>query len=74
MRSRVLVVSCLLGAVLGAAVAWIGATRIFTCVEPAFEAVCAGGYPILALVWGVAIGSTIGLVAGFVLSKRLSAR
>jgi hypothetical protein len=69
-----LVVRGLLGAILGATVAYIGATRIFTCREPAFGAVCAGGPPILAVAWGVSIGSLVGLVAGFVLSKHLSAR
>jgi hypothetical protein len=74
MRSRVVVSSGLLGAILGAAVAYIGATRIFTCSDSTFEAVCAGGYPIIAIAWGVAIGSTIGLAAAFLLLKHLSAR
>jgi hypothetical protein len=74
MRSRVLLVSGLLGGVLGAAVAYIGATRIFTCGDPIFEAVCASESGLLSALWGVAIGSMVGVVAGFVLSKRLSAR
>ena len=72
MRSRVLVVSGLIGATLGAAVAYIGATRIFTCVEPNFEAVCASEGGILAVAWGVRIGLAVGLMAGFALSRRQS--
>jgi ABC-type antimicrobial peptide transport system permease subunit len=62
----------LIGGIMGAAVAHIGATRIFTCVEPAFDAMCAGGYPIVALAWGVAIGLVVGLVVGLLLSRRAS--
>lgn len=74
MRIRVLVVSGLLGAIIGATAAYIGATRIFTCREPVFEAVCAGGPPILALAWGVSIGLVGGLIAGLMLWKRPNPR
>jgi hypothetical protein len=59
------------GGLLGTAAAYVGATRIFTCVEPAsYAAVCAGGYPFISVAWGVAIGSVTGLIGGFALSRR----
>jgi hypothetical protein len=65
-----MVLSAILGAIIGVAFAYVGATRIFTCREPAFEAVCAGGPPILALAWGVSVGLVGGLIAGLALSRR----
>jgi hypothetical protein len=73
-RLRAIVVSGFLGAILGASTAYVGATQIFTCREPAFEAVCAGGPPILAVMWGIMIGAIVGVVIGLALSKRLTAR
>lgn len=70
MKARVLIVSSLLGAILGATVAYIGATRIFTCAEPTFASVCAGGPPILPVAWGVTIGLVVGLLVGLVISRR----
>jgi hypothetical protein len=70
-RSRWLVIGGVVGAVLGAAVAYIGATRVFICRDtPTLEAVCAGGFPLLAVAWGAAIGLVVGLLVGLVVSSR----
>jgi hypothetical protein len=69
-KRGVLVISGIVGATLGGTVAYIGATRIFTCAEPTFEAVCAGGPPILLVAWGMVIGVVVGLLAGLVYSRR----
>ena len=73
MRPRVLVLSGFLGAILGAAVAYLGATLIFVCRRStdAFHFVlCPEPNVPLALMWGMPIGLTVGLIAGFALSKR----
>jgi hypothetical protein len=77
MRARVLVVSGSLGALLGAAVAYIGATFVFVCRgsrDPFHFVLCPVPDVPLLLVWGVPIGLAAGLMAGFVLSRRQSAR
>ena len=75
MRPRSLIVSGLLGAILGAAVAYIGATFIFVCRgsgDPFRFVLCPEPNVPLALMWGVPIGLAVGLIAGSVLSRRQS--
>jgi hypothetical protein len=73
MRLRWLVIGGVVGAVLGAAAAHVGANRMFICREPEyFDAVCAGGFPILAVAWGVTIGLVMGLLISLLISRRLA--
>ena len=72
MRRRWLVIGGVVGAILGAVVAFIGATQVFVCGDG--QGVGTVGCPepdiLLALLWGVPIGSVVGLLAGFVVSRR----
>jgi hypothetical protein len=70
-----LVISGLVGAMLGAVVASIGTTVIFVCRVPVNQygsIMCPEPDVPLALMWGIPIGLAGGLIAGFVLSRRLS--
>jgi hypothetical protein len=75
MRPRILVVSGLTGAILGAAVASIWpTTAVFVCQDtPGMEnAACAGPMPPNYLPWGIFLGLALGLIIGFLLSKRFA--
>jgi hypothetical protein len=75
MSARFLAVSGLLGLILGAVVAYIGITVAFVCRVPVNRygsIMCPEPDVPLALMWGAPIGLAVGLIAGFVLSKRQS--
>ena len=59
-------VCAIVGAALGALVAWMGATELVVCHDtPAItSAACGGGGEIMAVMWGAPIGLVAGLVLG----------
>jgi hypothetical protein len=75
------VVSAVVGAVLGALAASLGDIYFFACRDaPIHQRSPGGGFEpvacpapdvLLVLAWGVPIGLAVGLVVGLVLSKRL---
>jgi hypothetical protein len=75
-----MLVSSLVGAILGAIVAYIGAHHVFPCRPVSFTtsdggvyfADCASPNTALALSWGVPLGLAVGLVIGLILSRRAS--
>jgi hypothetical protein len=76
MRSRVLAISGLLGAILGAVVAYVGAVQVFVCGDGPGVGIpaCAEPDVLLAVGWGIPIGLAAGLIAGLTLSRRSGAR
>jgi len=77
-----MVVSSLVGAILGAIVASVGATYVFVCRPVSFTtsdggvyfADCASPNIALAIAWGVPLGLAVGLVIGLILSRRASSK
>jgi hypothetical protein len=80
MKRGVMVAGSLLGAILGAVVAYIGVAHVFVCRPVSFTtsdggvyfADCASPDISLALSWGVPIRLAVGFVIGLVLSWRAS--
>jgi len=72
--ARVLVFGGFAGAILGALIAWFGATQVFVCGPgPGTGTVsCASPHVGLALVWGVPIGLVVGVAAAVLRSRRRS--
>jgi hypothetical protein len=62
------------GAILGGFVAYIGATWVFVCRGGPGVGIVSCPEPniLLALLWGVPIGFVVGLLIGFVISRRLA--
>ena len=73
---RVLLTS-VVGALLGGLLAYIGATRVFVCdstggllVDDGFyEVLCAPPNGLLAVIWGIPIGLGFGLIVGLILVR-----
>jgi hypothetical protein len=82
MRRDVTAVSSLVGAILGAIVAYFGANYVFVCRPVSFTtseggvyfADCASPDISLALSWGVPLGLAVGLVIGLILPRRASSK
>jgi hypothetical protein len=72
MRPRpIVLISGVVGAILGALVAFVGTTELFVCRETSGfgSAVCASENGILAVMWGVPIGLVVGLAIGLAITR-----
>jgi hypothetical protein len=77
-NAKAFLVGAIVGAMLGALVAWIGVTLFAGCFEPGQRVVtpaCPSPNVRLALAWGIPIGLALGFLVALLLSRgRAAAR
>jgi hypothetical protein len=68
---RIFLIAVVIGVILGAGFAYLGATRVFDCIgRYNVSKVCPASHVLIALAWGTPVGAAAGLVGGWLLARR----